>query len=492
MKEKEGYNSLVLMKLTMRALMSTALFSLLAACGGGATEPEGQSDAGVDPDGGIERALCQSSPGTRLTREVLESHGARQELGIIDSEFDSACQYQLEADGSFTCYPGDVGGALFFQDAECTSAIVGFGVGAQPALFQQTIRNSEEGCLVARDFRRVGAASAVTAGQSVFDLDAAGACVAQLAPDRDYYLAGPVLGRDAFVTAETQLVADAARLSSQRLLGSDGSSMCSSARRAVDATLGAACDLRPAADQTTRCLPTVPAVSSFFSDAACSAPVNAALVSSCLAEPPAYAFTNETLACGAVVRHVHATDASMSITRFDLNVDQCVAADPANSYIAVTEEVAASAFAAVAPELAGSASSRLQRELLVTDDGFATFLGHWFDNTLQQACTFQPAADNSLRCLPGAMTLRNFFSDAQCAAPISLALIDECQVATGFFAAPSPMGTRMLAAVPHEAPVFSLDSGICQPVAGTFFAAAFELAPSSFELAEVQRLATGP
>ncbi len=461
------------------------------ACGGESApgvDAGSEADAGVDA-GVAQATVCQSVAGTRLTRDVIELRpGVRQELSIFDTQNEGLCNFLGEEDGSFTCYPADAGGALFFQDPTCTAAIVGFATGQPPSAFQRTDRSSPDGCTTTREFRKIGAASAVAGGQAIFALDANGACSALLAPALDYYLGGPILAPTAFVTAQAELVSPTSRLSGQVLVGNDGSSMCASPTVALDSTLDTACQIRLAGDQETRCVPASSAKTGFFSDAACTISTEAVVVSSCQLEAPSYARQNESVACGAVARHILSVDSTASIQRFELVAATCVnTSTPAENYFPVGPEVDASEFALVGSELEESGGARLQRQLF-TSDGFVSFAGSWFDSSLQLPCSFGAAADGSTRCLPVTMTPRGFFSDGLCSAPISLALVDECQAPIGYFAAPGVLGTRMLAATEHLDPVFDLVAGVCTVQTGSFYAPSFEVAPSSFEPGETTRL----
>lgn len=467
------------------ATVATLLASQLA-CGGGSLGSgdvdAGAGDAGPEADAAIvvSASVCLSEPGTRLTREFIEpATGATQEFDILDSEIGEPCAFSVEADGSYSCYPSDFGGQIFFQDAGCTTAIVAVGLGSEPKTFARARRFSDGGCFLAKHFRRIGLPSAVIGGQDVFRQDTSGTCVAATSPNRDFYLAGAELPISSFVTASREVASGSGRLATATFEGTDGSSLCDTSGVLVDNTLGQDCRPGLGVDEELYCMPSGGSASDIFTNAGCTETTLALTVDRCQEEPLAYVQSLETLTCGNVAATLRNVETTALAQRFEQVDELCVADSGTDRFFPIGDEVANSEFVPLSAALEDG-SERLQRQLLTGGDDFVSFGGLWHDNTLDVDCRFAAAVDGSLRCLPETLTSSNFFSDAMCTASITLAEIDGCQDGLEHFALAGTLGTRVLASAPHSEPVFEREGAACVPASGSFLVPGFELAPTSF------------
>lgn len=456
-----------------------------ASCGGPSIG--GNPDANPDTDADESDAdvtngkgLCESRQGSRITRNYIEPEaGARQELDIVDTELEEPCVFSREADGSFTCYPKNFGGTIFFQDAACTTAIVGVAVGTTPKTFARARRFSDGGCFLATHFRRIGQPSAVAGGQGVFRQDDTGTCSATIAPNRDYYLAGAELPISSFVTATRGEVSPSGRLTTATFEGADGSSMCDFEGGIFDSTLEHDCLPALGDDSELHCMPVAGPATNVFTNAGCTEETSVAIVDRCVEDPPAYVLSTGALTCGDVSTSVRGVSTEALAQRFENIDDVCVADSGTDRFFPVGDEVPASEFVSLNLETEES-NGRLSRKLLKDAGGFESFGGLWHDSNLGVDCRFSKAVDGSLRCLPLTRTTQTFFADAGCTIPIQLAEIDGCQDDLEHFAVTGAQGTRILSAAPHTDPVFIDSAGPCEPASGSFLVPGFELAPSSF------------
>ncbi len=475
-----------------QAFVLAALAALPLACGGESigslTDASNDATDGADADTTPIAAVCASTPGTRLTREFIEpAAGAREEFDVIDTELGEECRYFLEADGSYTCYPENFETLIRFQDAACTSAIVGVAIGATPKPYARARRLSNGGCFLGRHFRKVGMPSAVTGGQAVFSQDTTGTCSPVTAPARDYYLAGPELPISSFVTATRGAASSTPRLATATFQGSDGSSICDFSGSVIDNDLDAACRPGFGVDSEFYCVPTGPSSTEVFNNAGCTDQSSVVVVDRCQEEPPAYAQTTETLACGVVGTTLQAVTTTALEQRFDDSSGSCLADTGTDRFFPVGETIENSEFVSLEAQKE-EGSERLTRSLLSDGQGFLGFQGLWHDDVLDADCQFQPAVDGSFRCLPESLTTANFFSNATCTDPIQLARIDDCQQGKSHFTVSAPLGNRVLSAAPHSEPVFENSGNGCGPVSGSFLVPSFELGPSSFVEAIVSEL----
>lgn len=449
---------------------------------------EGVADAAVadaDPSY-IAPIVCESVAGNRLFREYIEPVAdARQEFRIMDTLHDVECRYRAENDGTYTCYPSETTGLVRYQDANCTSALASFAVGAEPVKFTRVSRVDPDPCNGSiQEFRLVGSLSPVTVGQGIFRLNVAGECRPFVALDRDYYVAGPVLEASDFVTASTEPFSTDTRVSTLAHVGSDGSRMCAHNLSPVDSVLEASCQIRPGEDELPHCVPIGGTAATYFLDAQCEMVGDAVPVSQCLAAPPKYVIEDVDLSCGATARRVSAVTAQEVPDRYRIAGPNCQQENNGtDSYYLVGDGVSATDFATFTAE-DELGDGRLVRKLMTAGDRFGEFSDQWHDTKLGVPCTFGDAGDGSFRCLPVPMERTSYFSDSGCTTAIALAADDECQSTLGYLTEASAMGTRVFAAEAHTETVYDLSNGFCDPVVGTLYEASFELEPSSFQLGE--------
>ncbi len=493
---------------TLSAFMPSSAFALLTnlactgtlllgaiACGGDSNsgaEDAAAADSGPVADAAVEReaSVCQSEPGTRLTREYIEpSAGARQEFDILDSELGEGCRFSIEGDGSYTCYPSDFETLVLFQDAACTSAIVGVTQGTTPKEFARARRLAPGGCYLRQYYRRIGMPSAVATGQSVFRQDTSGTCSSLTAPARDYFLAGSELPISSFVTASREADDDTARIASPVFVGSDGSRMCDFETGFLDSELDVSCAVGSALDSELFCFPAARAPLQVFSNASCSEEQETIRVDRCEDVVPEYAVTTEAIECGAVgTSIVRVGDVALE-PAYEDDSGSCLADTSGDRYFPTSEAVANSEFAALTTRVEDS-GERLSHVVTGDSEEFLSFAGLWYDATLDTRCTFASAIDGSFRCLPESISLATFYRDDICTESIALAHVEDCQEGKKHLLQNAAMGRRVLATEVFEGPLYErTDGGAgCAPISGTFLQPSFELAPSSFVLGTVAEL----
>jgi hypothetical protein len=449
---------------------------------------EGAVDAGgadADPDY-IAPIVCSSVAGNRLSREYIEPvPGVQQEFRIMDREYDVECRYRAESDGSYTCYPVDTTAVVRYLDANCTSALASFPVGAEPTKFTRVTRLGPDACAGnIQEFRVVGSPSPVVAGQGIFRLNSAGECRPFVAQLRDYYVAGPVLETSDFVTATTEPFTTATRVSTLVHTGDDGSSMCARNLSPVDSILEENCQIRLGEDELPHCVPIGGTAGTFFLDPLCEAVGDAVPVGECVSTPPKYVVDDVDLTCGATARSVSVLTSEEVPDRYRIAGPNCQQeTNGTETYYLVGASVSVSEFATFAPE-DELGDGRLVRKLMTAGDRFGEFSGQWHDTKLEVTCVFGDAGDGSFRCLPETMVEADYFSDSACTMPITLAPDNECQSSLGYLAEASAMGTRIFATQAHTETVYDLSNGFCDPVTDTLYEASFELEPSSFQPGE--------
>ncbi len=473
------------MACTRSIVWGLGMFTLATAqlgCGNGPTVGPGAPDAGAMVDAASTEAVapCQSLAGNRLTRAYLEPvQEARQELQIMDTLEGEACTFKLEEDGSYTCYPANTSGLLYFQDAACTSAIVGVAQGSTPKTFAEYTRLGNDACFLGSYYRRVGVSSMVEGGQSAFAQDSSGVCVETVTPSLDYYLAGPELPISYFVSASRETLSATNRLSSSSFSGEDGSSMCDSQNYLLDRGLAISCSPDLGNNSEVYCMPSGSLAIDVFTDSECNEEDSVVAVASCQQEPPKYAQSFETTACTPYALRIQTVSTQVLGQRYDQIGESCTAYDGENRFFSTLDVVEYSEFVALLSTVE-MREDRLKRRLLVDGEGSQFFYDVWRDDHLNTDCQFAASADGSLRCIPTALEERSFFSNANCTSSINLAFRDNCQEERTHFTLPSTLGTRVLTALPHGEPVFSLEDSGCNPVSGSFFSPGFELAPSTF------------
>ncbi len=473
--------------------MGIALGTMLTACGSGVGPPQAEVDAGVQVDAAIlyiAPIVCESTPGNRLKREYIEpSPGARQEYRIIDALHDVECKYQAEDAGAYTCYPLNIDStaALFFQDSLCTSALARFPVTTEPRKFTREVRAGAMPCgAPIREYRLVGTASPVTGGNDIFERDGLGACVPRVAPNGEYFVAGPALTATDFVGATAQAFSADTRISGMIYAGNDNSQMCASNLLKVDSALSVSCQNRLGADGESYCMPTGGSSESYFSDMLCETVTIVAPVGECESPMPSYVIEDTTGTCGAVTRTVTNVLATEVTERYRVAGPVCQLEAPnTNKYYAVGTAALDSEFANLVLETE-EGEGRVKRLVVAAADRSAEFTNLWYDSKLATNCFFAAAGDGSFRCLPFTMPRQTLFTDVDCTIQIdTLAVEQECVGNTGYLAQAGVMGNRIFAARAYAQTVYSLVLDVCTEVAGPVYEEDFEHAATSFPLGEI-------
>lgn len=471
-----------------------AAFVSIAACwlfSGCSDDKADAVDAGNVLDGGVEidaavvpRFVCQSQPGTRLSREYIEpSTGAREEGRLIDKTYGTECRFLSDGGDSYSCYPVSVGGTLYFTDANCTVPLIRFGQGATPSDFFRSATPPAETCGPTVYSHRKVQTLQVLPAQVYRNLVAGCTLVEPAVPGGDYYDASAALDAAQFVSATTQPGETTGRLSNYTYAGEDGSTTCRFGT-IRDHTLATNCFPALSTDATTRCLPSGQKVAAFFSDVDCTIAVEAAPRNSCVAVEP-YAYSEDTDVCGNRTYGYKTVGPNDFGARYQVLGQACASVVEEGTILdEVVNDVPPSDFAAIETVVEGG-PGRLHRVLSGEGADFGGFSRVWHDDKTDSNCSFQVASDGVTRCLPGGMKLATYYTDVDCLTGINLAILDQCQYASRHIVRGGGKGLRIFATTPHIGTVYEAGNAACTVLPGDFLEQAHELAASSFVGAEV-------
>jgi hypothetical protein len=385
--------------------------------GDGGTGGNGHGDGGGDGDGATTISLANRG-GTRLhARYHATADGTNSFVGWFDSQLQTNCAFSPGADGQERCLPSaNVVNitSYYFKDAACTQPIVEDVVGLRPcATPPRYIRLADDTSCPNRT--RVFSIGARLAGTSYFYRDDSNVCQAGTLNLGPYYDVGAEVAAASFVSATETAGPNLSGVEPKRFNGSDGSQGFS---RFVDTARNTTCTFRIAADGAQRCLPDTDALvnNADFSDAACTVRGTAWRFTSMRTCPaPTLAILSEQNGC---VERLHMFGVGAATTPYYFNGKSCVVGENAiYPTFRLNAEQAATSFVA-GPAGTFSASPRVQMSSIVL--GGEPFDTKPYDTQRKEECSFRPAADGKLRCLPTNAVPTRFYADAQCTQPVVL------------------------------------------------------------------------
>jgi hypothetical protein len=384
-----------------------------------------------------ERALgANVTSGSRLREQFWQSEeGTELTSGWWDSDLGVTCAPQVAADGITRCLPGamvgfataavapgGVGvGLLTYVDAACTQRLKSWEAGCDAPAYTQLTEFTDCGATVTRVHEVTGL---VTTRTPYLWNETEGTCTAQ-SYDRDmtYLRVGDEVPPTAFVALSAGGAYGSGQLRERLWEGEDGSRL---PRDLYDTTFDVACDVWPAADGASRCLPR--GVNLFqFADPACQVPVATEIRAdpACALGSPGYGRRAEAAETQSGVI-VHVYDLAPAVeggTSYALTGEVCEEAglppgmDATFFRYPVEAEIPAGSFVGISLEVeAGTA--RLRRMLQVGGDGFSWPTIMLWDDALQLQCRPTTLADGSVRCVPGSgiFVRDEYFTDDECTA----------------------------------------------------------------------------
>lgn len=465
---------------------------LVSACSSSASAT---ADAGPGADAGDPTALsCTPESGTRLRRVVRTAEdGSTEFLRFHDKMFDADCSYTAAADGALRCLPvvnnnPFAQGQVRYTDVGCTQPIAELtAAGIQPSpRYLVSAALTEDGCSQVSTYYNLGMQQPITAGATIYGI-VNGGCSALTAGANDYYSITSELPVTSFIEG-TVTATDSGRLSIQQVDASDGSRYCGTLDALHDSDLDTDCALHYGEDGAIRCLPQMLPQQQVFSDATCTQPLQIVLEDQTCPSPAH--FTGVALGGDCSYRlRVQALGDLISDPLY-LNAGAC---GPADTGAAKTYQVGPVVSVFSFAELTADnvpVGSRLERSDLVAG-GLRLFRGQWLDTMLNTPCSFQAAADGSVRCLPAGTLqapvaqLTSAFTDAACAT----AAINVGSVATGcgmgtptYVVDPAGPNRIYQAGALQTVQLYLASGGVCAaaPADRAFYAVGAEVTPDMF------------
>ena len=400
----------------------------LVGCGEGVLGGPVTDAAVDDPDSGPEQsALCDTTSGTRLAVRSYRFESAGDEvIGLFDKDLTVECQFAVMADGMWRCTPtaSHVGGAVLFLDDGCTDPVVGFN---GPAMALASITRTTD-CTTEVVFFRVGDTIAPAGIPETVYQGEPGNCAATASSAYATYHAGVIMGPSDFVEGVERQADDTSRLNQLIIDGSDGSVLCE-ATTLLDTALSTRCSLQTSSDEVVRCLPqSGPMLTDYFTDntgGVCQNAETVGVSGECADPSPPYAVAVDSSGCWDVPAFTEVLGEFQDPLYTEI-ADVCsLVADTAQQFFQLGDDVEHAAFAAVQVEMVET-TARLARSHWVGSDGFRMHRAGWRDNKLDFDCAIAMAADDAMRCLPPAVGLATYYSDAGCTTPVLLAAMPAC------------------------------------------------------------------
>lgn len=172
----------------------------------------------------------------------------------------------------------------------------------------------------------------------------------------------------------------------------------------------------------TYCLPDAEFSGEYFADAACSEPLGHRREGDISAPERYLHFLPLDGRCGVEQELREIGDAVTPTTVFYYDGERCTRRSAgADRYFAIGPPLPFSAFAR-ATKVREPTSWRLQREVLVTDDGARALIG-FYDPALAASCDFVDTSPP--HCLPASRSATTYFTDAGCTTAVA-AIFDAC------------------------------------------------------------------
>jgi len=370
--------------------------------------------------------------GSRLVATVIDGGGdVIQFSSFYDSELETKCTFQTEADGELYCSPNQGFSIAYFTDAECSEQRL-----ATPA---STCSYFETGDYVRLPLPRVPASTCdSTSSLPLFRAGAPaetppalfeywdGTCrPATVNPDATYFTLEEV-SLSTFVHGERREVTvdESAGLAVAYIDGADGSSL-----QVEVLHEGLPC-APVSADDMTVCVPyggTLDGPATFYASDTCEA-MQVVAADEC-GTGPRYATESHYEACEVSDVRVFSVGDAVTSPIFqgeDGGICQELTSD--TSFRLLGEELDLAIFPSLEPWSRESARLRLLQTRI--DEVYTLIWSEWYDTQLDVPCYNARGPDGSIRCVPLSSTGKtDYFTDEACTSPAYTG--DECSLPFG-------------------------------------------------------------
>lgn len=437
----------------MRSLVTTTVLAAALAVASGCSSFSKEDEAAASGAGGLPAGLQTSAAisGSRLRANIVTGGGAREVVGFFDTARNEGCTFQ-RAEGSRTrCLPttASYNPSGLFADAACEKPMAApvepCGASAKYAF---GLRYDGSTCQPgATELRRV-----VAAPPGARYTDSGGLCRPQsVAPNATAPIIalGEIVPWTDFVEGTETVVAGEA-LAETVLVGTDGSRQHLGHR--IE-SLEADCTFQVMPDGVTRCVPEGGTGSVFYADSTCSkaAFVNVSDNGPCPTvgkkvwlEPASTggACSGPRAVYSLRLNGVDGAEEPSELYTFTqyrsrasaVDTETCTSIGSNRGYNTVRKTIEADLTATLpTTRRLGSGAGRLVPALVAAREGAALVAG-WHDIERNVDCTFRPASDGKLRCLPTGAAATVFSTDAACKSAGRVAVLgpSPCTGSTGF------------------------------------------------------------
>lgn len=371
-----------------------AFFTLAVSSGCGRVTQTPADSAAIGDFGAGQRS------GTRLKLAYYEFNGARQVIGIQDSERQESCSFFKWTDGNFYCTPS-THTVIGFSEDKCTNKV---GVGSiDPCDTTKYFAEKTVPCSGLPTYSHVYPAGAQVSGDQYYSNET-GECEPQPTYGRPLYELGPEIDVTELVRGTIGPPEGSGRVKVRFATSADG--LRRAMTPAFDSQLGVDCSL------TTdgQCLPSATGATVYYKDAACT--TSAALIENgCPAKLVADEDTCAFRSLGAQIP---------SAISYSISISGCVMTPlpPNHSLFDIGTPVTLPALVRGPVEIGG----RIQRirfaELDIGEDI------RMYDTETQAECFPATAPDGVVTCLPtGASVHTDYYTDKSCTAPIDIVAV---------------------------------------------------------------------
>jgi hypothetical protein len=229
-------------------------------------------------------------PGSPSETVLVASDGTRQHLGFRLDDLDVECTFQVMEDGVTRCVPDARTGNVYYADSSCTKAIYADAYPSEPCVSDRPLwleaGSLSGGCGASRAVFSLGGSADATSLSPSGDLfgrstlSGPGGTVSESCSSRGRF--GPSSNARIIRANITSSLPVAARVGSgggrlvPALVAKAGSMTLEAGFHDTD--LDVDCSFRAASDGKLRCLPATGPATIFFTDAACKAPTQVAVL----------------------------------------------------------------------------------------------------------------------------------------------------------------------------------------------------------------------
>jgi hypothetical protein len=351
---------------------------------------------------------------------VVTADGDQSWWGWHDTELGQDCAFAATAAGEWRCLPVTIKTAYTrYLDTDCTEPVTAI-AGEQCGPWDRVRVTRHEQCSEYTELREVGAE--MPPNGTLYELDpSSGQCTVDAFDGWRLFTVGSLLGLSEFASAEQRLVGRS-RLMTEVLVSADGAY---SVTDWVDSLGDMPCRFARASDGLLRCLPHSRPASRYFADEQCSEKLFEG--ESCEGMPAAFSVpVAESCPVQWSAREAVAHE-GVSYALQTPSECQSEAALEGPMLYSLGDEIAPAQYVAIELTSDDLGPRRLHARYRTSSDGFCAFLG-WWDTDLNEQCSFQRAADGTVRCLPGtgSFLLPHLYTDDQCREPMAVGPAEAC------------------------------------------------------------------